>query len=818
MAKLQLTPAASISQHPEGVLLTSDLGTFHLHGRDVLVFIQELVPLLNGQFDLAEICQQLDQYADASIEKLIQVLRQQGLVEDCDAFPEGSPPWLSHERFLRSWPKSHNQRHLSQCSVLVIGLEPWAQTAVEELALSGVGRIHCLDSAPINIDDQLFQQGRFQSSKASSRAHALQQHVTQLAPWCELSFSDLSLNDAQQLQWQDTYPALERAWDLVLVTLAEEAASYLEASAHFIYEHGLRALYGCMDGLNAWIGPVVGGVGEPCWNCLRLRRLGADANPALSHTLNHAALNNRETHRSRSVLRSMSNTAGQQLSTEALKLLLGFSASRLHGHVQVHHLVKGEACLHRIIPVPWCEVCGFSRSAVETGAGSGVRTAVALSAAAVLPESASNPLNHLHSLDDLTQLFAGWIDAEVGVIKSLRGHLPSIPEFPRTASADMANFTAGQFDPRSMGQVGSGKGLDDISAHISAVGEAIERYSAARFHKPYLKYASCKQLQGDYLDPAKLVLYSKKQYQSEGFPFAPWREKQKIHWTKGRWLGSQKPVWVPALVSYFNFESTYEEQFTQVSSNGLAAGQNNEDAALRACFELIERDAMMLTWYAQLPAQRLRIDSQYHGKMRLLIDHINAQGIELELYLFDVGLHVPTVVCLGIGDGIRTPAVSVSLSCHGDIQVAMKKALLEQGHVLPYLCHLMSSQSHFPQTVHEVRELDDHATYYLRNDKLAAFDFMRQPLGHAISPEQWPYPPIVHEQQLKERLKDSGVEIAIVDVTAPDVALSPFRVARAVGHHIQPIHFGEQFKRVDNPRLRRALQGRAVNPEPHPIA
>ena len=826
MAKLQLTPAASIAKHQDGVLLTSDLGTFHLHGRDVQVFIHELLPLLDGRYQLADICQQMDQYADSSIEKLIQLLRQKGLVEDTDDFPDDAPPWPSHERFLRSWPQAKSQQSLARCAVLVIGLEPWALTAIEELALSGVGRIHCVDSERLRADDCFFQRGLMESyeqtshqqaahQQTTSRAYALQQHLAKAAPWCRVSYEDLRLDDEQQFLLN-----IQERWDLTLVTLAEEAANYLAASARYIRKHDLRALYGSVDGLSAWIGPVVGADEDgPCWNCLRLRRLGADANPALSHTVSQAALSTPSAHRSRSLLRSMLATAGQQLSTEALKLLLGFNQSRLHQQVQVHHLIKGESKLHRVIPVPWCEVCGLGHDHAKPEMISySERPAVALSAAAVVPTQQHNPLNHLHSLDALNELFAGWVDAEVGVIKSLRGHMPGLPDFPRTASADMANFTAGQFDPRSMGQVGSGKGLDDISAHISAVGEAIERYSAARFHKPLLKYASCKQLNGDYIDPAKLVLYGKRQYQSEGFPFAPWREKQKIHWTQGRWLGSQKPVWVPALVSYFNFDSPYEEQFSQVSSNGLAAGQDNEDAALRACFELIERDAMMLTWYAQLPAQRLRIDSQYHGKMRLLIDHISAQGIELELYLFDVGLHVPTVVCLGIGDGVRTPAVSVSLSCHGDIQVAMKKALLEQGHVLPYLCHLLSTQSHFPSSVEQVRELDDHATYYLRKEKAPAFDFMRQPLSAAMAPEQWPYPAIVHEQQLKERLKGSGVELAIVDVTAPDVAKSPFRVARAIGHHIQPIHFGEQFKRVDNPRLRRALQGRAVNSEPHPIA
>jgi ribosomal protein S12 methylthiotransferase accessory factor len=387
-----------------------------------------------------------------------------------------------------------------------------------------------------------------------------------------------------------------------------------------------------------------------------------------------------------------------------------------------------------------------------------------------------------------------------------------------TASAGLAAFSAGSFDPRAMGQVGSGKGLDEVSAHISAIGEAIERYSAARYRTEDLLYARIGDLAGDAVDPDKLVLYSKKQYATPDFPFAPWRAHQKIHWTRGHWLGLQKQVWVPALVSYFNFVSPYHEQFSQVSSNGLAAGQNKEDAAIRATYELIERDAMMLTWYAQLPCQRLAMDSQYQGKMRLMIDDLAARGVQLELYLLDVGIHVPTVVCLGLGDGMTSPAVSVSLATHGDIQVAMRKALLEQGHVMPYLCHLMRAGHRIPRQVHEVLSLEDHAAYYFSGDKLSAFDFMRRSAVPPMDPALWPYAPVADAADLRARLLAAGVDVAIVDVTAPDVALSPFRVARAVGVNMQPIHFGEQFKRVDNPRLRKLLNGRPVNMQPHPIA
>ncbi|MDB2387464.1 YcaO-like family protein, partial [Shewanella sp.] len=442
----------------------------------------------------------------------------------------------------------------------------------------------------------------------------------------------------------------------------------------------------------------------------------------------------------------------------------------------------------------------------------------AMSAVSAHQVTLTNPLNMMQSIDDVTALFEGWVDDKTGIIRQLSGHSAQLPDFPVTASASVSSFTAGQYDPRAVGQVGSGKGLDGVSAHISAIGEAIERYSAARYRLDDCHYASISQLSGKYLDPNDLVLYSKKQYHSPQFPFSRWNKKRKIHWSKGVYLGGQEPVWVPSLLSYFNFSCPYEEQFSQVSSNGLAAGQDNDDAAIRATYELIERDAMMLTWYGKQPCQRLTLDAVNHGKMRVMLDELSDMGMTLEAYLLDVGIHVPTVVCLAFGDGLRTPAVSVALACHGDIQVAMKKALLEQGHVMPYLCHLMRSGARIPQHVGEVQSLEDHAAYYFKLDKRSAFDFMRQPIEQAVNIDQWDHPIVKDSSDLNQRLLDAGVEVAIVDVTSPDVALSPFRVARAVGKHMQPIHFGEQYKRVDNPRLKRLLGGKSVNMDPHPIA
>lgn len=817
MKKIQLTPAAIVTPNENGILLQSDLGSFQLHGNDISDFVHRVMPMLDkGNYDIADICEELSEYDDDSIKDILGLLRKRGIIVDVPDHVNAAPPWEAHERFLSAWSAKEKQSTstLTNRHLLVIGLEPWSVKMVDELACCGVGHIHLVDNETITIDDILCHRNFGEQTIGHDRAETLKALLAESAPWCKVSTEKLALDE------HDNFIVNKKQkWDLVIPTLPKEAQFWLIKVSHYIHAGNYPTLYGCLDGLETNIGPFVIPNETACWNCLRLRRLGTEQSQEVAHILEKSTLESQKTRRARSMLSSMAVITGQQLAMEVNKVLLRFTPCDLDSKVNVQNLVTRKSDTHTIIPMPWCDVCGQNHTLPGSPTISDKpATYAAMSAVSPYTSEKPNPLNSITTLEELKSLFSGWIDSKTGVIRQLTGHVDSLPDFPRTASAGLSSFTVGDFDPRSTGQIGSGKGLDDISAHISAIGEAIERYSAARFNVSELKYASISQLTKDYVDPESLVLYSQKQYSSPHFPFSKWKRKQKIHWAEGTWLGTEKNVFVPALTTYFNFNAPFKEQFSQVSSNGLAAGQNKNDAAMRATYELIERDAMMLTWYAQLPCQRLTFDSHYHGKMKVMIDDLQAKGVTLELYLLDVGLHVPTVVCLALGNGINVPAASVSLATHGDISVAMNKALLEQGHVMPYLCHLMTSSPKRPQHVSEVRSLEDHAAYYFSPDKLNAFNFMRQPLESAISINHWPYPPINTIDQLKQSVANAGVKVAIVDVTAPDVQHSPFNVARAIGVHMQPIHFGEQFKRVDNPRLRKHLQGRAVNINPHPIA
>lgn len=451
---------------------------------------------------------------------------------------------------------------------------------------------------------------------------------------------------------------------------------------------------------------------------------------------------------------------------------------------------------HSVVPMPWCEICG----------------AAITQAAARLA-----PLTHsLHVPEELRIL----ADPRGGIVRRLflyEGDETGAPRMPLCCSASIASYQDGV---RSYPEInGEGKGATRDEAVRSAIGEGIERYAASLWNPSTLSYAPLREIADQAFDPRWLVLYDNEQYAQPEFPFARFDADQPIHWTRGRWLDTGEAAQVPALAAYMNFPAPPAEQFCQVSSNGLAAGATFEDAALRALYELIERDALMFFWLARRPAQRLAEDGCGPVAAQALRE-VERLGARTELYLIDAGTRHPTVVCLGLGDGYSWPGATIGLGTHADIDIALRRAVLEHGHCGTYIRRLMREGRH--EKIRDRQDVEtglDHALYYVDPERVGALDSFRSSTQApaSLADLRTRYRQDATLPDCVFRLREAGIRTAAVDVTSPDVALAPVRVVRAFGVNMQPVHFGFRNRRLKNPRLDGWLVG-AAEMNPHPLA
>lgn len=560
--------------------------------------------------------------------------------------------------------------------------------------------------------------------------------------------------------------------DLSLVDVSGLRTDVADALVRDAFDAGRPAFPVWTSAADTFYGPLVS-PGQPgCWHCCRARLsdgVAADG-PALSPQ----------------------DAQAVRIVAQLLVLFLRYPAVAPIGWFVIDNGSVAEP--HSFLPMPWCAVCGGAADPAAT-------PPPALTQSPVLPA-------------DLRVL----ADSRAGIVRHLFLVQPGrnvAPELPISCSATIAPVGASGSHASFTGE---GKGSTQEQAVRGAVGEGVERYSASVWHETALTYASLGSLVPAAFDPRTLVLYDENQYRRGDFPFCRFDPDAPIHWVSGRWLENGQPVWVPALTTFMHFRAPRSEQFAQVTSNGLAAGHSFEDAALRALYELIERDAFMLHWLAQRPATSIELDHADPITEQALQD-VRRLGAEPELYLLDAGTGHPTVVCLGLGDGRSWPAITIGLAAHANLDVAIRRAVLEHGHCGAYIRRLMGEGRHREiRTAADVRTALDHGLYYVPVE--------RQPILDGLRGKRTPVP----VSELRPRyqveptlnacvaaLSDAGIRCAAVDVTAPDVALTPLRVVRAFGEYLQPIHFGTGNQRTDNPRLHAWLHGEPAE-QPHPIA
>ncbi len=445
-----------------------------------------------------------------------------------------------------------------------------------------------------------------------------------------------------------------------------------------------------------------------------------------------------------------------------------------------------EPTRHCVVPLPDCPVCGGARALAEQG------------------EDDADPL-------------AGWVDPLTGVIPALQVDQAEGSGLPAVVTAAPPHVIEEDGSLRAM-PAGWGKGLTLADALRSAVGETIERYSASLPDPARLVWARPGNLDGEHLDPRGFPLYRADQYERPDFPYVAFDPDARHPWVLGRWLsGGEGEVWIHALFAFLAMTVGPENLICQGSSNGLAASTDWDDAALRAVLELVERDAMMTSWLTGEPAVRIGPDSSLEPAFRTIVEQIEALGAAVELYLLPSSVCGATALCLALGDGAEWPGADVALAADLDPAAAVRKSLLELGQTGPYLRELLISERvDPPERETDVRTMLDHATYYFLRARAGAFGFLRA-AGDAVSFQAlaaWE-----GERSLDacaSALERVGIRVALVDVTAADVATGPFRVVRAVSPDLQPISHGYGCDRVPVERIR-ARADTADAPAIHPI-
>jgi ribosomal protein S12 methylthiotransferase accessory factor len=437
------------------------------------------------------------------------------------------------------------------------------------------------------------------------------------------------------------------------------------------------------------------------------------------------------------------------------------------------------------------------------------------------------------SRQDAERVMSFFMSPVVGIVRRLYERMHDMDElyaFSTGGEACDARMLVGTKSNRSNG----GCGTTPESARLGAIGETVERYSGAWVPFELLRYGTYRELTGAGLaciSPDEFTPFADWQYEQPGAPFVPFREDTRIPWVESTRLFDSARVWVPAQLVYLRADLLQQAAIGYPTSNGLAYGSTVDEALVSSTLELVERDAVMITWYKGLSMPLLDVESE-PALAAFFRRHVWPAGIEVSLAELSVFSGVPVVLAIVRNRASELAPIGLGAAAGATPLRAAKKAVCEAVSTRGWVIskqrhgHVVDPGSDFNETV---STFDDHISLYANSKLIPDTEFLDSSLQR-VRLDQIPSLPDGNPGMLRDalisKLGEDGIDLYAVDATSPDVREAGGHVVKVFSPQLQPLDSGYRRRYLDGRRLREkpvelglvpATEAEYVNSLPHPF-
>jgi ribosomal protein S12 methylthiotransferase accessory factor len=379
-------------------------------------------------------------------------------------------------------------------------------------------------------------------------------------------------------------------------------------------------------------------------------------------------------------------------------------------------------------------------------------------------------------------------------------------------------------------EFGSGAHPSPEQARAAAIGEALERYSAAFVPAERVRVGTARRLGAAAVPPSRFGLFHPVQHAEPRFPFASFTADTRTSFVEGVSLADGCPALLPAELVYLQPPAAGTRPVAYATSSGLACGPSFTEAALAALLELVERDAVMVAWSNRLSLPLLTWDGDRWIE-QLDREFFAVTGLRYSVVDASALLDVPVAIGVVHGPPGSRAALAVGAGCAARMRDAWLKALSEAFGVYRWLGLQREAEpgGRLPRA-DEVRTFDDHMLFYATHERAQRAAFLDASNARTAPTDARPLTgstPRTQIEALLERLERRGVSAYAVDVTSPDVASLGLRVVRVVAPELCALDVAHSARFLGCRRLYRAafdaglapdvLEPAGLNRDPHPF-
>ena len=520
-------------------------------------------------------------------------------------------------------------------------------------------------------------------------------------------------------------------------------------------------------GTEVWVGPLFVPGRSGCWACMAHR---LEQNRPVETYLRTQGMGGVASEAVVALPATM-HLALALLGTLVSRVVATGDDSRLCGIIQAFDTRRSRGSTHRVVRRPQCAVCGTpDLYARQAGTAPVLRSR---------PKRLGRGNDQRsEDLRTTSARFRRHVDPVTGIIAGLTPHRVRGSGLIHAVSAgpNVGLRYRGLHGLRDgLASTSAGKGATLLRARVSALGEALERFSGAfQGDEPRIR-SRLADVPGA-LHPNTCMHVSEEQYRTREARNAgawagdkippPFDADSPADWTPVWSLRSGDRKYLPTMLLYYDYPAGPGLRSCVATTNGAAAGNCFEEAVLHGLLELVERDSVALWWYNRLrrPAVDLTaLEDRYTGRLR---DAYRAIGREWWVLDLTSDLEIPCYAAVSRRvDGDREEPL-FGFGAHLDPGIALRRSLTELNQVLvardgahtpfesePHLVRWLAGG-----TVREHPYLAPSADAPVRRDSQATDD-VRSDLDVCCA-----------------RLAERGMDPLVLDQTRPDVGVPVAKV------------------------------------------